>query len=232
MAESVSQDLESEKTGEKGQDPQGPEKTLSGLDDLDVEELKELVYKFRSEKSKANKEAKRVKDETRAELSAALEELQTYRDRDKTETEKLQSMLERSESRAKAAEDRANARDREFLVLKAGATDPEYVAYKLSQAQSSDKDIDPEEWLEAFKKDHASLFNGKDGKSAEPEKPAAKATGSGGPNLNMGSKASMQAELEQINDEIKNLRMGGGQNRTTKLLALTNRKQEILRSLQ
>ena len=171
-------------TNEPGQDPKAPEagQDPDGTPETKTPELtQEALDALLEQKRKANREAQEAKAKLK-EQQKILEELQAAEQKRKeaemSELEKLQAKLSEIESEASKAKAELTRKEREALVLKAGA-DPEFadvLALKLETALSADESLDPGEWLAELKKSKPALFQG----AAEPTKTKAPPSGTPG----------------------------------------------------
>ena len=201
-------------------------KDLEGL--TDVAKVKELALKFHKDKSDANHEAQKLRETIKA-MKEQLKEIDTLRsqldevkNKDKGEAEVLKDRLAKLEAKHRDTEQLATRREREVVALKAGATDVDYVTYKLDLALKTNPEADPDALLVAIKKDHPHLFGQKE------EKPP-KDTGGGGPGLGTGSKGELRGQLEQVEKDIKEAKI----NRNDPLvLALHRERNRLLRMIE
>ncbi len=158
-----------------------PESSLPGGDGEGVLS-KEKAAELLAQKRHANAEAKAAKE--RAEAAEA--KLKTFEDREKTELQ----LAKEEAAHAKAALEASNAQrahlDLVNQALRAGAVDPEYVAWRAEK----DKVTPDSEWFAALKTANPHLFP-----VSSPKTPAL-TTGGGGPAPSGNDKAAKIAECE------------------------------------
>jgi hypothetical protein len=137
------------------------------------------------QKRKANKEA--VEERKRRETLEA--ELKAYKDREKTELQKLQDKADEALKTVEAERQARVKLERINIALQHNATDTEYIAWKLAQ----DKPEDTEKYLADMKKNSPFLFK----QATQQSVPSAE----GGPGS--GKKNPKAEEISNLENAIK-----------------------------
>lgn len=188
----------------------------------DTKLTKEYVDALERKKREANAEAKANRE--RAEKLDA--ELKTYQDRDKTEQQKAAEEVTRLRKDADDSRAELGRQSRLNAAMRAGAADPDYVAWKIEQAGP---DAKAEEVIEGLRKSQPGLFAAP---TAPAPKPAPVAAGGGSPPPV--SNKSKQEQLESIRGELKSRRgqmmVGDNLVRVTQLTRAASQLERELRS--
>lgn len=110
----------------------------------------DLIEKLTQKKQEAYKEAKNW----RTKYEATEAELKAYKDREKSEQQKLQERAEQAERQIEAERQARTKLERVNLALQHGCMDAEYIAWKLGQ----DKVEDVDKFFTDLKKNSPYLF--------------------------------------------------------------------------
>lgn len=205
------------------------EKKTGEFADLDAEGLREMVLEFKKQKSHANKEAQKAKQQADERIAAMESELKKYQDKDRTEVEKLAA--ERDAIRAEFARAQAQVAEitRLNLAVKSGVTDPEYMAFQMARAQQDDATIDVDDWVGKFKEAHPSLFVNASESGSGGGNGASRA---GGPAPGSNKRIDIMQEIKMLDDDMTRLRGDRfARDRDIRLFSMNRKKVELQKKL-
>jgi len=197
----------------------------AGAQGATVEELQKQLSDKDAELKRTIEQRHKAQEKAKA-YDEIAPKLKAFEDKEKTDAQRASEETLRLTRDAETARAELGKQSRINVALRAGASDPDYVAWKIEQAGP---DAKAEEVIEGLRKSQPGLFAAP---TAPAPKPAPVAAGGGSPPPV--SNKSKQEQLESIRGELKSRRgqmmVGDNLVRVTQLTRAASQLERELRS--